>query len=173
MPAEPPNSKPHRAAGPAPVVLDSNVIYSGLRSGAGLSAVLLGAAAEGRLRLALTAPLFLEYRDVVGRPEANGLSPDELRTTLDGLWAAASRHRVYYRFPGLPDPKDEKVLEAAVASRAGFLVTYNTRDFSGVAVPGLLVLTPAEFLRDHRPDLLSVTLPADPPARRRRPSADS
>ena len=136
------------------VVLDTNIIFSGLRSRQGPSAVLLRAALRGELKIALTVPLFAEYQDVVRRPGANPHPPDELRAVLDDLLEHASLHEVDYHWPVLPDPRDDKVLEAAVSARAGFLLTYNTRDFPGVAVPGLTILRPAAFLRLHRPDLI-------------------
>ena len=141
------------------VVLDSNIIFAGLRRRPGdselrLPAILLNAAIDERLPIALTNPLFKEYEDVVNRPGANSLTPTQRAALLDGLCRVATPHTVDFRCPGLPDPKDEKVLEAAVAARAGFIVTYNLRDFPDVAAYGLRALDPHTFLRTIRPDLL-------------------
>ena len=150
---DPPAVAPDDESPDPPVILDSNVIFSALRSPNGSSNILVRAALIGRLRIALTTPLCLEYEDVTNRTGANPLRPDQVRAVLDQLTAVASHHRVLYRWPVLPDPADEKVLEAAVSSRAAFLVTYNLRDFPGVSVPGLTICEPRPFLRDHRPDL--------------------
>ena len=55
---------------------------------------------------------------------------------------------IYFKWrPCLPDPKDDHVLECALASGAKYIVTHNLRDFEGVDVFGVSVVTPNEFLR--------------------------
>jgi predicted nucleic acid-binding protein len=50
--------------------------------------------------------------------------------------------------PTLRDPDDDMVLEAAVNGRADAIVTFNARDFGGVAGEfGIELLTPAAILR--------------------------
>ncbi len=49
--------------------------------------------------------------------------------------------------PLLPDPKDDMVLELAVASRSRYIVTYNQRDFGPADRFGIEVLAPESFLR--------------------------
>jgi predicted nucleic acid-binding protein len=45
------------------------------------------------------------------------------------------------------DPKDDMVLELAVAARCEVIITFNKRDFHGAESFGIGVLTPGEFLR--------------------------
>ena len=45
------------------------------------------------------------------------------------------------------DPRDEFVLELAVAAGCQAIVTHNTRDFAGTDRFGVEVLTPGQFLR--------------------------
>jgi predicted nucleic acid-binding protein len=49
--------------------------------------------------------------------------------------------------PTLRDPRDEFVLELAVAARCDTIVTHNLRDFAGAKPFGIKVVTPATFLR--------------------------
>jgi predicted nucleic acid-binding protein len=49
--------------------------------------------------------------------------------------------------PFLRDPKDDMVLELAVKAGCQSIITYNTRDFTGVEQFGLNLLKPSEFLR--------------------------
>jgi predicted nucleic acid-binding protein len=47
----------------------------------------------------------------------------------------------------LHDPKDDLVLELAVAAGCGTVVTYNVRDFRGAESLGVAAQRPVEFLR--------------------------
>jgi predicted nucleic acid-binding protein len=48
--------------------------------------------------------------------------------------------------PLLPDPKDDMILELAVAARCQTIVTYNLRDFLGADKFGVSVEEPGPFL---------------------------
>lgn len=48
--------------------------------------------------------------------------------------------------PHLPDPKDDLILELALAGNAAFIITHHTRDFQSVAALGIQVVTPDDFL---------------------------
>jgi hypothetical protein len=49
--------------------------------------------------------------------------------------------------PLLPDPKDDLVLELAVAAGCKTVVTYNVRDFRGAEGLAVRAQRPADFLR--------------------------
>jgi predicted nucleic acid-binding protein len=49
--------------------------------------------------------------------------------------------------PTLRDPKDDMVLELAVAGACSAIVTYNVRDFRGTERFGIEVWSPAGLLR--------------------------
>jgi predicted nucleic acid-binding protein len=66
---------------------------------------------------------------------------------LDYLCTVATRQEIFFLWrPYLRDPKDEMVLEAAVAGGCSALITYNTRDFMGAERFNLSIYTPKEFL---------------------------
>jgi len=55
--------------------------------------------------------------------------------------------QLYYLWrPFLKDPKDDMVLEVAVESESGFIVTHNLRDFAGIEQFGLEAITPKQLL---------------------------
>ena len=49
--------------------------------------------------------------------------------------------------PLLPDPKDDMVVELAVAAGCQTIVTYNVRDFRSANSLGVSIQRPAEFLK--------------------------
>ena len=61
--------------------------------------------------------------------------------------AAANRRFSILRIKGAPNPRDEFILELAVASASQAVVTHNVRDFRGAEMFGVRIVTPAAFLR--------------------------
>ncbi len=53
----------------------------------------------------------------------------------------------YAAQPLLPDPKDDMVLEVAVASGATHIVTFNHKDLHPAKDFGIAVVKPAEFIQ--------------------------
>jgi putative PIN family toxin of toxin-antitoxin system len=135
------------------VVLDTSVLIAALRSRAGASHALLDYVARGRLVPLISTALFLEYEDVVRRPEqrlVTGMSEADINGFLAALASAAEAVEVSFRWrPQLMDPKDELVLEAAVNGHAEALVTHNQRDFMLASDAfGVRVLLPRELLKE-------------------------
>lgn len=138
------------------VVLDTSVVAAGLRSRQGASNAVLRLVGQGRLVPLATPPLFLEYEDVLKRPEqrlAHGLGIAEIDRFLAALASAVEPVDIHFLWrPQLTDPGDELVLEAAVNGRADALVTHNLRDFQAAAARfGLPVLSPGELLHRRLP----------------------
>ncbi|MDT4955033.1 MAG: hypothetical protein QOJ02_3171 [Acidobacteriota bacterium] len=131
------------------IVIDTNVLLTALRSRRGASHRLLMLLNDGRWQMNLSVPLFLEYEDVIKRPDAGlNLSIKEIDDILDFICAAANLREIFYLWrPVLPDPKDDFVLELAVESQCDFIITYNIKDFMGAEKFGLVVITPQDFLR--------------------------
>ena len=129
-------------------MFDTNVIISALKSATGASFRLISLVRAGVLRSAVTAPLVFEYDDVAGRPGLlPHLSPSEITGFLDWFVSVSSQHKVHFLWhPLLRDPKDDMVLEAAVAASADYLVTFNTSDFAGASSLGVRVITPPQLL---------------------------
>lgn len=131
------------------IVLDTNVIVAALYSQLGASYKLLSLVGTGHFQTYLSVALFLEYEDVVKRrPDLTSLTNDQIDDILDYLCAESNCQRVHFLWrPFLKDPKDDMVLELAVAAQCQYIVTFNIRDFRGVEQFGLTAITPGEFLR--------------------------
>ena len=135
------------------VVLGTSVLVAGFRSRTGASNVLLQAVAKGKLQPLVSTALFLEYEDVLLRPEhrlVTGMSEADVEAALGAFASAAEPVEVHFRWrPQLADPSDELVLEAAVNGAAEFLVTHNVRDFASAADKfELAVVTPQRCLKE-------------------------
>ena len=138
------------------VVLDTSIVVAALRTRLGAANAVLRLVASGRLIALATPPLFLEYEDVLLRPEqrlAHGLAPEEVTDFLTEFAALIEPVELHFRWrPQSPDANDEMVLEAAVNGRADAVVTYNVKDFLlACGRFGIPVLTPAEVLKKVRP----------------------
>lgn len=133
---------------PRKIVIDTNILVSALRSSTGPSFALVQAVRSSHISMCCSPALFLEYEDVLKRPEqlkAAGL----LLTDIDDILADLASHIVpvstHYQWrPQLRDPSDEMVLEAAANAGAQAIVTYNLRDFAPAASFGIDVLNPEQ-----------------------------
>jgi len=129
------------------IVVDTNVVVAGLRSRRGAAFRLLSAIGQGIFEIALSVPLVLEYEDALLRAELTKLGRDGVDHVLDYFCKVAHQQRIFYLWrPILPDPKDDMVLELAVAARCQAIVRYNVRDFAEAQKFGVSVLEPAPFL---------------------------
>ncbi|HWN42867.1 MAG TPA: putative toxin-antitoxin system toxin component, PIN family [Thermoanaerobaculia bacterium] len=131
------------------VVLDTNVVVAALRSRQGASFKLLSLFEEERFEVALSVPLLLEYEDVLTRQIHAGLYEQrDIDDFLDYFCQAAHRQSIFFLWrPCLRDPKDDMVLELAVAAGCEAIVTHNQRDFAGAERLGVRIDAPRDFLR--------------------------
>ena len=133
------------------VVIDTNVIVSGLRSKKGAAFRVLEGISKGIVKPVLSQALFLEYEDVLMRP---GMLPSQMpqeaiERFLNAFIRASELQEVYFRWrPWLPDPHDEFVLELAVAAGCIPITTNNSRDFLPASQLGVRVMTPWELVSE-------------------------
>jgi putative PIN family toxin of toxin-antitoxin system len=128
------------------VLLDTNVVVTGVRSRNGAAFRLLSLVGTGRFEICLSVPVVLEYETVL--LERLHLTATDVGDLLDYCCSVAKQQEIHYLWrPYLKDPKDDLILEAAVAGGCGAIITYNRRDFGGAEKFGVRILTPAEFLR--------------------------
>ena len=129
-------------------MLDSSVLVAALRSRRGASFRLLQLLRNERFEIAVSVPLALEYEAVLLRHATKlGVKPEEAVGVVDYLCQVAHRQDIHFLWrPALSDPKDEFILELAVAARCAAIVTHNIRDFQGAKPFGVRAMTPGEFL---------------------------
>jgi len=134
------------------IVLDTSVVVAALRTRLGAGNAVLRLVAQKRVVALATPPLFLEYEDVLKRPEhqlVHGLTPEAVDQFLTELAALLEPVEVHFQWrPQSRDPNDEMVLEAAINGQANALVTYNIKDFAEAGERfRISVLRPGDLLK--------------------------
>ncbi len=131
------------------IVLDTNVLVSGLLTPFGPSGDIVRMIASGKLTLLVDVRILSEYRDVLFRPKFK-FNKTHLGTFLNfihqnGIFVSTSplKNR-------LPDVDDEPFLEVALAAGAACLITGNKKHYPSSFRQGMTVLSPSEFLEFYR-----------------------
>jgi putative PIN family toxin of toxin-antitoxin system len=137
------------------LVLDTDVVLSGLRSAVGASRVLLQAVEAGVVVPLVSVAMVIEYEAVLQRPEnraATRLDGAEIEAFLDGLVARADNVMLDINARGaIRDPDDEMFVAAAINGHAEAIVTFNVGDYAPidplVTGFGITVCRPGEVVR--------------------------
>ena len=127
------------------IVLDTNVLVSGLLSATGPPGQIVDAALVGHVELVFDMAIRREYEDVLRRPEL-ALPPrrvDDLLATIDEFGRRVTAVPPWST--GLPDPNDGMFLAVAAAT-ASVVVTGNIRHFPQRCRCDVVVLTPRQFV---------------------------
>jgi putative PIN family toxin of toxin-antitoxin system len=128
------------------VVLDTNIVVSGLLQSKGNPAQVLALVLAGAVQVAHDKRILAEYADVLARPKFK-FDKDRVREVLakleaDGLAIDATGQQHLE----LPDPDDEPFLAVALAGQADCLVTGNLADYPPHLRRGCAVVSPAQFM---------------------------
>ena len=131
------------------IVLDTNVLVSGLLTPFGTSGEIVRMVSAGILILQYDSRIMVEYQEVLYRPkfqfnkEYIDLLLDFIKKTGQVIPASPLKKR-------LPDPDDESFLEIAIAGRAACLITGNKAHYPRQFREGVKVLSPSEFMNFYR-----------------------
>jgi putative PIN family toxin of toxin-antitoxin system len=133
------------------VVLDTNVLVSGLLNGGGKPGQIINLLFEGHIRLAYDDRILGEYEDVLFRPEFR-LKPANIRILvahleLTGLAVEAAPLEGI----NLEDTGDVPFAEVFVSSGAQALVTGNLRHFTPLLAQKMEVISRSDFLAKYFP----------------------
>jgi putative PIN family toxin of toxin-antitoxin system len=126
------------------IVLDTNVLVSGLLSPFGPCGRIVCMVSSAELTISLDARILAEYEEVLCRPKFK-FEKGKIIDLLDhiqhrGLTVASSP-----LFQSLPDVDDEPFLEVAIAAKV-CLITGNRVHFPYDLCQNVVVLSPSEFL---------------------------
>ncbi len=130
------------------IVIDTNVIFTGLKSRKEASFLLLSLLPSKKFSIAISVPLIIEYESVLMRGKLPALiSEKDIGDVIDFLCHIGSKQDIFFLWrPCLPEPTDDLVLEVAVAGDCDAIVTYNKKHFKNTERFGLNVYDPKEFL---------------------------
>jgi putative PIN family toxin of toxin-antitoxin system len=133
-------------------VLDTNVLHAGLYSADGASYQLLRRIDAGQLTPILSTTLLYEYEEVLRRHrDLLGLTQAAIEDILDGLCKRGEGKSIHFLWrPQLSDPKDDHILELAVAAGNVPVITHNRKDFGPARIFGVRIITPAMMLKEIR-----------------------
>ena len=134
------------------IVLDTNVLVSGLLSPFGPCGEIVRMLSSAELTLALDARILTEYQEVLARPKFR-FEQDKIDALLDhiehlGLIVAPSPLA-----QSLPDVDDEPFLAVAIAAKVICIVTGNHIHFPSELCLGVTIFSPSEFLSFYRKQL--------------------
>lgn len=131
------------------IVLDTNVLVTGLLSPFGPPGEIVRMVSSAELTLGFDARILSEYGEVLARPRF-GFDEDAVAALLDFI---ACRGHTVASSPlveRLPDPDDEPFPEVALACGAECLVTGNLAHFPEALRQQVTALSPGEFLAAYR-----------------------
>lgn len=131
------------------IILDTNVIYSAVRSTSGASFRLLNLIPDNRFEINLSPPLVFEYEEILKREDKQILlSHEQIDDVLNYLCKNGNQRLIHFLWrPMLTDTDDDLLLELAIESNSDFIITFNTKDFLSTEEFGIRAIRPIEFLR--------------------------
>jgi putative toxin-antitoxin system toxin component, PIN family len=130
------------------VVIDTNVLVSGLLSPYGASAKIVRMMIAGSLDLLYDARIISEYREVLLRPKFS-FEKSNINTLIEfiehyGVSIAATPLTIH-----LPDEDDAPFLEVAVSGEAECLITGNISHYPIKSKHKMRVLAPRQFINRY------------------------
>jgi len=131
------------------VILDTNILISGLKSKKGRSYELLQRLGNEEYKIAISVPLVLEYEAVLKKQLDRAIFTDnDINDFLNYICKIGEKTKIYYLWrPFLKDAYDDHVLEVAFSAKCKYIITYNVKDFKGTHSLGIEAITPYEFIK--------------------------
>jgi len=127
------------------IVLDTNVLVSGLLTPFGPSGEIVRMVSAGELILCIDARILSEYEEVLHRPKFK-FNKDHISILLDFI----KQYGVFISSlplkKRLPDPDDEAFLEVAISGKVRSLVTGNIVHYPPSSREDIKIFSPSEFL---------------------------
>lgn len=128
------------------IVLDTNVLVSGLLTPYGVPGEIVRMTSAGTLELCHDARILSEYREVLLRPKFR-FRPSDVEALFEHIRASGhpvSPEPLTHR---LPDVDDQAFLEVAISGNAQYLITGNLRHYATWKSGLTRIVAPSDFLK--------------------------
>ena len=129
------------------IIIDTNVLVSGLIQRSFPYFILYHIVLENRVEVCISDSLFEEYIIVLNRPKF-AKYPDfinKAELVLSQIEMKATKFHPTQQINIIEDNADNRLLELAVTSKADFIITGNTNDFTMSYFEGTKIITPKEY----------------------------
>ena len=130
------------------VVIDTNILVSGLLSPYGAAAKIIRMLVAGSLEILYDARIVSEYEEVLSRPKFS-FDKDKIGDLIEFIISFGIPVSATPLSRRLPDPDDEPFLEVAIAGKADALITGNTVHYPMRSRNKTLVLMPGQFIKRY------------------------
>ena len=131
------------------IVLDTNVLVSGLLRPFGAPGDIVRMTSSGTLELCYDARILSEYQNVLLRPKFH-FDQAHVDALFDQIKACGHVVAAKPLAKALPDTDDESFLEVALAGKALCLITGNLKHYPTKKQQNTQVLSPMQFLEAYR-----------------------
>jgi uncharacterized protein len=134
------------------IILDTNVLISALIQRNYPNFILYNCIIESSVELCLSDDLLAEYIEVIHRPKFNRY-PEFIKKAEFVITQIAEKSKKYKPttiINIINDIDDNKLLELAVESKADFIITGNTNDFTITEYNGTKIITPKDYWENYR-----------------------
>jgi putative PIN family toxin of toxin-antitoxin system len=126
------------------IVLDTNVLVSGLLTPFGSSGEIVRMVFSGELILCVDARILSEYKEVLLRPKFK-FDKNKIAVLIDFIMQYGQVVSSSPLNHPLPNPDDEPFLEVAIAGNVKTLITGNKVHFPLASRESIEILSPSEF----------------------------
>ncbi|MCX5686604.1 MAG: putative toxin-antitoxin system toxin component, PIN family [Candidatus Omnitrophica bacterium] len=130
------------------VVIDTNVLVSGLLSPYGAAAEVVRMLVAGSIELLYDARIVSEYEEVLSRPKFS-FDTDKVGYLIEFITHFGVPVSAIPLSKHLPDHDDEPFLEIAIAGKAECLITGNVTHYPIKSRRKIRILAPRQFLNKY------------------------
>ena len=136
------------------VVIDTNVLVSSLIQRNYPNFIITELFIEDRFQLCISDELMAEYYDVLTRPKFAKFHEFFIRaeSLLVDIEAKAIKYDPTIKLELITDVDDNKILELADESKADFIITGNTTDFTFPVYKNTKIVTPKAYWENYKPE---------------------
>lgn len=135
------------------IIIDTNVFVSGIIQRGYSNLIIDTLFIEGKIQLCISDQVLEEYYSVLSRKKF--IKYLDFVTKSETVLAAIEAKSTWYvpkiKIEIIVDKDDNKFLELADESKANFLITGNTNDFTLKKFKKTFIVTPKEYWEKHKP----------------------